>query len=119
MKESILLSVKKILNIGEDYKAFDQDVLMHINSVLSILYQLGVGDKPFKIKGESETWEDFISDEENIEEVRTYVCLRVRLMFDPPQSSAVITSYENMIKELEWRLNVEVDNEVYYGICEP
>lgn len=107
---SILTSIKKLLGIAEEYKNFDADIIMHINSVFSILAQLGVGPSDgFSIVGEDAKWEDFIGEDNKIEMVKSYMHLKVRLLFDPPNSSAVIESMNQMIKELEWRLNVAVD----------
>ena len=89
--ESILTSIKKLLGIDEDYKHFDQDLIMHINSVLMILTQLGVGPSTgFSIVDETATWKDFLGIDPRFESVRSYIYLKVRLLFDPPQSSALI-----------------------------
>lgn len=109
--DSILTSIKKLLGIEADYKHFDQDIIIHVNSVLFILRQAGVGsDKPFSIKGDEETWSDFLGDElEELEAVKTYVFMKVKLIFDPPLSSSVMEAYKSFISEFEWRLNVESD----------
>ncbi len=108
--DSILTSVKKMLGITEDYEHFDADLIMHINSVFMILTQLGVGpSEGFSIESKSDTWDDFISTGSNLEAVKSYVYLKVKLLFDPPLSSAVMESMNRMISELEWRLNVSVD----------
>lgn len=108
--DSILTSIKKLLGIDEEYGAFDQDVIMHINSVFSILTQLGVGPKSgFSILDKSSKWKDFIKENGMLELVKSYMYLKVRLMFDPPSSSALIDSMNRMINEYEWRLNVAVD----------
>jgi hypothetical protein len=108
--DSILTSVKKMLGITEDYEHFDADLIMHINSVFMILTQLGVGpSEGFSIEDKSDTWDDFISTGSNLEAVKSYVYLKVKLLFDPPLSSAVMESMNRMISELEWRLNVSVD----------
>lgn len=108
--ESILTSIKKLLGITEEYEQFDTDLIVHINSVFMILNQLGVGPKQgFVITDKSAVWNDFTSGSLNVESVKTYVFLKVRLIFDPPQSSALIDSYNRQISELEWRLNVAVD----------
>lgn len=108
--ESILTSVKKMLGIPEDYEHFDADIIMHINSVFMILTQLGVGPaEGFTIMDEDATWNDFIQDSKKIQSVKSYMYLKVRLLFDPPLSSAVIDSMTRLINELEWRLNVAVD----------
>lgn len=108
--ESILVSIKKILGINADYEHFDPDLIIHINSVFMILNQLGVGPpEGFTITDSSSTWSDFVSDTTKIESIKTYIALKVRLVFDPPQSSAVLSSMERTVSELEWRLNVAVD----------
>ena len=108
--ESILISVKKMLGIAEEYDHFDPDIIMHINSVFMVLTQLGVGPpEGFMIEGEDALWSDYIGDNRLIESVKTYVAMRVRLIFDPPQSSAVIESMNRIISELEWRLNISVE----------
>lgn len=105
--DSILTSVKKLLGIAESYTAFDTDIIIHINSVFMILNQLGVGpEKPFTITDSKSTWTDFIGDNPNIEAVRSYVFMKVRMLFDPPQSASVAESMNNLIAEMEWRLNV-------------
>lgn len=108
--ESILTSIKKLLGITEEYEYFDADIIMYINSVFFILNQLGVGtEEPFSIKDKNETWEEFISDISKIELVKSYVYLKVKLLFDPPLSSATIEAINRQISEFEWRLNAEVE----------
>ena len=108
--DSILTSVKKMLGITEDYEHFDADLIMHINSVFMILTQLGVGpSEGFSIENKIDTWDDFVSSDSNLEAVKSYMYLKVKLLFDPPLSSAVMESMNRMISELEWRLNVSVD----------
>ena len=107
MSDSILTSIKKLLGITEEYTHFDADVLMHINMAFMVLYQLGVGPStPFSIEDASATWSDFLGD---LAGVKTYIYQKVKLVFDPPQSSAAITALKENIAELEWRLNVTVD----------
>lgn len=108
--ESILTSIKKLLGIEEKYTQFDEDIIMHINSVFLNLTQLGVGPaEGFLIEDGSATWYDFIGDSNQLQAVKTYMYLKVKLLFDPPLSSSVIESMNRMIAELEWRLNVAVD----------
>jgi hypothetical protein len=108
--DSILTSIKKLLGIAEDYKEFDTDIIIHINTAFSKLNQLGVGpEEGFSIKDKTSVWTEFLADAKNLESVKTYVYLIVRLVFDPPQSSAVMTSMENTINQLEWRLNVAAE----------
>lgn len=109
--ESILTSIKKLLGIAEDYEAFDTDIMIHINSVFMILTQLGVGPaNGFRITGPYETWEEFVSDGIVADAVKTYVYLKVRLLFDPPTSSAVMDAINRSISEYEWRLNVAAES---------
>lgn len=109
--ESILTSIKKLLGIAEEYEHFDNDIIMHINSVFMILTQLGVGpSKGFVITDSSASWDDFLPEGgEKLQAVKTYMYMKVRLMFDPPTSSAVMESMNRMINEFEWRLNAAVD----------
>ena len=108
--ESILTSIKKLLGIAEEYKHFDTDIVIHINSAFSILTQLGVGpSEGFSIIDDKAVWTDFVQENSKIEMVKSYIHLKVRLLFDPPQSSAVIEAINRMINELEWRINVAVD----------
>ena len=108
--DSILTSIKKLLGITEEYEHFDPDIIMHINSAFMILNQLGVGpEEGFSIRDKSSTWDEFIHEGSNLEAVKTYVHLKVKLMFDPPLSSTVIEAIKSQINELEWRLNVSVD----------
>lgn len=110
MNESILTSTKKLLGIDEDYTEFDLDIIMHINSVFSVLQQLGVGpDTGFAITNKNAVWSDFTSGNAAINDVKSYVFLKVKLLFDPPTNSSILNSYNEMIKEYEWRLNVAVD----------
>lgn len=108
--DSILGSIKKLLGITEVYDVFDKDLVMHINSVFFVLTQLGVGPaEGFTIQDETAVWDDFIPCGSNLEAVKSYVYLKVRLLFDPPQSSALTEAINRQISEFEWRLNVAVD----------
>lgn len=108
--DSILTSVKKMLGITEEYTHFDQDIIIHINTVFTTLTQLGVGPSSgFSIQDEYAEWSDFIPTGSNLESVKTYVYLKVRLLFDPPASSVVVDAINRSISELEWRISVTVD----------
>ena len=108
--DSILDSMKKLLGISNDYNHFDQDIIIHINTAFMSLIQIGVGPKEgFAIHGSEETWGDFLPDMKTLESVRTYLYLKVRLIFDPPTNSAVVEIFNKNINEIEWRLNSEVD----------
>ena len=110
MEISILTSIKKMLGVAEDYTEFDEDIITHINSVFLNLTQLGVGpEEGFMIEDDTAVWEDFIDDSIQLQAVKTYMYLKVKLLFDPPLSSSVTESFTRMIAELEWRLNVAVD----------
>lgn len=106
MSPSILQSVKKTLNLQPDYEAFDQDVLMHINSVFSTLHQLGVGpDSGYMIEDGGQTWQEFLGNDPRLNNIKTYIYLRVRLLFDPPTTGFHVTAMREQITELEWRIN--------------
>ncbi len=109
--ESILISIKKLLGITEEYEHFDTDIIMHINSAFSVLMQLGVGpEEGFRIDDASTEWTEFLYDDPRLEMVKTYVYLKVRLAFDSTTlTSGVIDSISRQISELEWRINVTVD----------
>ena len=110
MEDSILNSIKKLLGITQDYTNFDTDIIIHINSVFMVLTQMGVGpSNGFKIEDSTKTWKEYMITEENLEAVKSYIYLKVRLIFDPPINSAVIESIKQMITELEWRLNVQAE----------
>lgn len=106
MEESILNSTKKILGLDADYTPFDLDVITHINAAFSILNQLGVGpEEGFYISDEGAMWDDFDVPNNQLHLVKTYVYLKVRMLFDPPPTSFLLDTYNNQIKEYEWRLN--------------
>jgi hypothetical protein len=109
MEQSILNSTKKILGIAADYTVFDLDIITHINTAFSTLTQLGVGPADgFMIEDDSAQWTDFdpVDDDRQYNAVKSYIYLRVRLLFDPPTTSYLITALEKQVQELEWRLNV-------------
>lgn len=106
--DSILQSIKKLLGIASEYDQFDLDITLHINSVLSTLTQLGVGpqDNSFILEDATQTWDDFLGTKKNLAMVKSYVFLKVRLMFDPPASGFGLDAMTKMATEYEWRLNV-------------
>lgn len=110
MNESILTSIKKLLGIPEEYEAFDQDLIIHISTMLTRLYQVGVGVSNFSIVDKSATWDQFLIDESKYQQAKTYVYIRVRLLFDPPQSGAANEAFKETLRELEWLLFVDADN---------
>lgn len=108
--DSILQSIKKLIGPSIIYDNFNNELIIHINSVFTILNQLGVGPSAgFSITGEDETWNQFLPDGEQLEMVKSYMYLRVKMLFDPPMSSSTCEVYNRQITEFEWRLNVAVD----------
>ena len=113
IKESILNSIKKMLGIYPTVAEFDSELMLHINSVLASLIQMGVGpaDTGYVITSSTNTWTEFLSGDKRLESVKSYVYLKVRLIFDPPVQSSVIDAFEKQIKELEFRIYVTKDND--------
>lgn len=108
---SILTSIKKMLGISEEDTNFDQDIIININSVLMCINQLGIGpESGFTISDSTSTWQDLIGERIDLEAIKTYVYLKVRLLFDPPQSAFVLESIERQIAQIEWRLNVQAES---------
>lgn len=111
MEDSILISIKKLLGITEEYTHFDADLIMHINSVFMILSQLGVGPaNGFSISDKNATWKDFLPDKNNLQAVKSFMQIKVKLLFDPPLGSAVMEAMNRLASELEWRLQVEAES---------
>jgi hypothetical protein len=111
LDDSILDSIKKILGMPPDYDAFDTDLVIHINSVFGILAQLGVGPAGgFSISDNTTLWKSYLGDSKDLEMVKSYIALKVRLVFDPPTIGAVMDAMKEQIREYEWRLNVQVDH---------
>lgn len=110
MEDSILLSTKKYLGIADEDTGFDMDILMSINTVFGILTQLGVGPKEgYAISDDTATWSDYLQDNALLEMVKTYMYLKVRMIFDTPTSGSVNSAHESLIAELESRINYMVD----------
>ena len=111
--ESILTSIKMMLGISEEYDHFDSVIIMHINSVLGDLIQIGVGpSEGFRIEDETAVWTDFVPDMSKVEAVKSYIYLRVKLLFDSQTlPSSVIESYNRQIEKAEFRLNAAVETE--------
>lgn len=109
--DSILDTIKELLPLSTDDNAFDKDLIILINAAFNSLARIGVGsfDNQFKITGSTETWSEFIEDYGNIEAVKEYVYIRVKLAFDPPQSSAVMEELKHLLKEDEFTIQVSVD----------
>ena len=109
--ESVLTTIKKMLGIDEDYEHFDQDIIIHINTVLMTLNQLGAGpETPVAITNKDDTWYSTLGEIKNIEAVKTYIYLKVRILFDPPTSSFVLESMNRQADEYGWRLNIQSES---------
>lgn len=110
---SILSDTKKVLGLASDYTAFDQDIMMYINAAFSVVDQLGVGpDGGFFINDENDEWSDINLPDNQLHVVKTYVYLRVRMLFDPPTMSFMIEAANEQLREYEWRLNLFRELEV-------
>lgn len=108
MESSILTSTKKILGIDAAYTAFDTDIITHINSVFFTLTQMGVGPvEGFSIADNTVDWSSFLPDGPRLNAAKTYMYLKVRMLFDPPTTSYLIDAAEKQIEQLEWRINVD------------
>ena len=120
MSESILTSIKQALGIAEAHVAFDAEIQMHINSAFSTLNQLGVGPvQGYSIADKTSTWDELVGDDNRLNAVKSYLYLRVKMLFDPPDIGFVITAFKQQIEELEWRLNVTVDDDIPTRIPTP
>lgn len=109
--ESILTSIKKLLGIQEDYTHFDNDIVMHINSVFFILEQLGVNSGThFSIEDKEKLWNDYVTPDQNLAVLKSYMYLRVKLIFDPPLSGSLVEVIKAQIAEYEFRIMIEVDS---------
>lgn len=111
---SILTTIKKVLGIDEAYTHFDQDIIMFINTAFLSLNQIGVGPaNPFSITDNTKIWADFFGEREDLEAVKSYIFLKVKLMFDPPSNSFVLDSIDRQLTQIEWRLNHQVDEWIF------
>lgn len=110
--DSILNSIKKTLGIEEDCEDFDEELIIHINSVFIIVNQIGIPKKvdTVMIDSKENKWEDFFDDNKIISLLKSYVYMKVRLLFDPPTNSSLLESMKSSINEYEWRLNVQSEN---------
>lgn len=112
MEDSILDSVKNSLGINKEITAFDQEIIMIINSTFSTLNQVGVesSNDTYRISGSDDKWEDlFDSDDVLTDLIKEYTCLKVRIIFDPPSSSYVLDAIKAQAQELEWRINIQAE----------
>lgn len=117
--ESILNSVKKLLGVSKEYTHFDDDIIIHINSVFMILNQLDIGPiGGFMIEDDSSIWTDYVVEEERVEAIKTYVYLKVKLMFDPPSNATILSAITRQLEELEWRINEERSIQQHYLVSD-
>ncbi len=106
---SILLSIKKLLGIPQEQTNFDVDIIIHINTIIANLVQMGIGpSEGYSITGKTETWKDFVGDDKLIAQIKTYIYIKVRLVFDPPSNSSLTQSFNEQAKELEVRMYTQM-----------
>lgn len=111
--DSILYSEKNLLGIDIDDTSFDTNLIILINGIIPELYQLGVLTQVISITGPEATWSDILGDRVNVPDVKNFVYLKLRLLFDPPTNSFLIDAFQKQIAEYEWRMNVQVETEVF------
>lgn len=110
MEPSILYTIKRMLGVAEENRAFDLQIQVSINAVLMTINQLGIGPEDgFRITGVDETWDDLIGDRKDLDQVQSYIYLKTRLMFDPPTNSFLVKAIEDQCAEMEWRLKEQVN----------
>ena len=116
--DSILLTIRKMLGGSVDYAVFDVDLCTFINSSIMKLYQMGIGEIGFSVDEEEQTWRDYLGDDfEKLRSVVDFIYTEVRMKFDPPSNSFVMNAMKDNLKELEWRLIVQVEScmDLYSG----
>lgn len=111
MTNSVLETIKTMIGPSASYEGFDTDIMIHINSSLAELAQLGVVDDGTKIVSSSTTWNDIIGTNPKLEEIKSWLYFKVRIMFDPPSSSTILNAFQEEIKRLEWRMFITADEE--------
>ena len=109
MEESILVSIKKLIGLAPEDESFDIDLITHINSAIDVLKQLGIDSNGFYVEDDSASWSDYLPSDKNLQTVKTYIYMKVRKWFDPPQNGTIMQALDSSIAELEWRINVTVD----------
>lgn len=110
MEESILVSVKKLIGLAPEDDSFDTDLIVHINSAIDVLRQMGINSELY-VEDETLTWGDYLPSDEYLQMVKSYVYMKVKKWFDPPQNGTAMEALNSSIAELEWRINVTVDPE--------
>ncbi len=110
MKQSILNTIKRMIGPSQFYNEFDTDLIIHINTALMILAQLGVIKDGTRISDETTTWDEIVDGRQDLEGIKDYVYIKVKLLFDTPASSIIQSALEKNLAEIEWRLHVFSDN---------
>ena len=105
----ILDTIRKLVGAGDTAGPFDSDLLIHINSAFSVLNQIGAGPEEGFICDDTSAWSEFLPISKKLEMVKTYVYLKVRLIFDPPASSAAVDAMSRQVTEYEERILIAVD----------
>lgn len=108
--DSILITIKKMLGLDAEYNVFDPEIIVYINTAINVLEQLGIGVDGYTVTSAEDTWEEFLTDISKLEGVKTYIYIRVRMLFDPPANSTLSKTLEDTARELEWRLNVKAEH---------
>ena len=106
MEESILVSIKKLIGLAPEDTSFDIDLITHINSAIDVLLEVADG---FYLDDEDKTWDDMLPSSAKLQLVKSYLYLKVKKWFDPPQNGTTMQALDSSIAELEWRINVTVD----------
>lgn len=112
MEDSILITIKQMLGLGEDETPFDPELITHINAGVIILSQLGVGTDGFFVSDACDTWTQLVSDVARFNHVKQYLYLYVRTVWDPPSAASVLTAYQETMKKLEFYIQVSGSQEV-------
>lgn len=120
MTDSILVTIKKMLGVGDSYTPFDTDIMVHTNSAILNLTQMGIGPKEgFIVTDYDQKWSDFLTNEVNLEAAKTYIYLQVKMLFDPPTNSFVMDSMEKQCEKLLWRMNVQAESVEKFDFMHP
>lgn len=110
MDNSILNSIKKLIGLDSEDTSFDPDLILHINSAIDVLRQIGVKiDDGFYVEDGAAEWDDLIPQGYVLNQIKTYLWMKVRKWFDPPQNGTTMDALNTSIAELEWRISVAVD----------
>ena len=111
MNDSIVVSIKKMLGLDDDYTPFDTDVIIHINAAFMTLCQMGVGPREgYEVSDYDQTWSDFLTNKVMLGAVKTWVYLQVKMAFDPPTNSFLMDAMKQQSEQILWRLNVQAES---------